>query len=251
MARKLDALDRFEKYIAEYGKPQRLICDQPGPDENHLEQPKGLRTDGGGEYTSKEFKRFCQSRGIKREITIPHTPEQNRVAERAWRTLFNATRAMLKEAKLDSKWWGQAISTAAYLRNQSLTRANFPIFGLLMCTNTLHPKVRTLLRSGFLPVNFSCGVRASELALVRLRFLKYAAVDIARPHHLLSSFASFSIALVALNRVLQACSATPFCLGVWGIVISCLIPQLWQKCLNSLEVYSPPPSVLSPFGCSK
>ena len=85
---------------------------------------------------------------------------------------------------------------------------------------------RMLLSSGFFTVNFSCGVRASKLALVRLWFLKYAAVDIARPHHLLSSFASFSIALVALNRVLQACSTTPFCLGVWGIVISRLIPRL-------------------------
>ena len=106
MARKSDALDRFEKYIAKYGKPQ-LICEQPGQDENHSEQPKGLRTDGRGEYTSKEFKCFCQSHGIKPEIMIPHTSEQNRVAECTWRTLFNATRAMLKEAKLDNKWWGR------------------------------------------------------------------------------------------------------------------------------------------------
>ena len=33
---------------------------------------------------------------------IPHTPEQNGVAECTWRTLFDATRAMLKEAKLDN-----------------------------------------------------------------------------------------------------------------------------------------------------
>ena len=70
MARKSDALNRFKKYIAKYGKPQWLICEQPGQDENHSEQPKGLRTDGGGEYTSKEFKRFCQSCRIKREIMI-------------------------------------------------------------------------------------------------------------------------------------------------------------------------------------
>ena len=40
MARKLDALNRFEKYIAKYGKPQQVICEQPGSDNNHSEQPK-------------------------------------------------------------------------------------------------------------------------------------------------------------------------------------------------------------------
>jgi transposase InsO family protein len=33
---------------------------------------KTLRTDNGGEYTSKEFISFCKSAGIKRELTAPH-----------------------------------------------------------------------------------------------------------------------------------------------------------------------------------
>lgn len=35
---------------------------------------KILRTDGGGEYTSKEFHDFCEENGIVHEIIAPYTP---------------------------------------------------------------------------------------------------------------------------------------------------------------------------------
>ena len=35
---------------------------------------KCLRTDNGGEYTSAEFKKFCEILGIKRELTVPYSP---------------------------------------------------------------------------------------------------------------------------------------------------------------------------------
>ena len=41
-----------------------------------------LRTDNGGEYLSKEFQAHLTSKGIRHELTIPHTPQQNGVAER-------------------------------------------------------------------------------------------------------------------------------------------------------------------------
>jgi transposase InsO family protein len=41
---------------------------------------KTLRTDNGGEYTSKEFVSFCKSEAIRREIMVPHNPQQNGVA---------------------------------------------------------------------------------------------------------------------------------------------------------------------------
>ena len=43
---------------------------------------KILRSDNGGEYTSKEFMNFCRDVGIKRELTTPYNPQQNGVAER-------------------------------------------------------------------------------------------------------------------------------------------------------------------------
>ena len=48
---------------------------------------KKLRTDNGGEYTSKRFESHLKSCGILHEKTIPKTPEQNGMAERLNRTL--------------------------------------------------------------------------------------------------------------------------------------------------------------------
>jgi transposase InsO family protein len=36
---------------------------------------KALRSDNGAEYTSYAFKRACVEAGIKRELTIPYTPQ--------------------------------------------------------------------------------------------------------------------------------------------------------------------------------
>ena len=56
---------------------------------------KTLRTDNGGEYTSEMFDSYLKKEGIKHELTIPKTPEQNGVAERINRTLVEMGRAML------------------------------------------------------------------------------------------------------------------------------------------------------------
>ena len=78
---------------------------------------KVLRTDNGGEYTSKKFERYLKSEGIRHERTVPKTPEQNGVAERLNRTLVEMVRSMLIDANLPHKFWAEALSTAAYLKN--------------------------------------------------------------------------------------------------------------------------------------
>ena len=107
MKHKSEALEKMKKYIAESGKPATLmlgaLTQELSSDE--MEEPHkiaGLRTDNGGEYVSKEFTKFCLENGIKRELTIARTPEQNGVAERCWSTLFGMTRSMLKEANLET-----------------------------------------------------------------------------------------------------------------------------------------------------
>ena len=61
---------------------------------------KVLRTDNGGEYTSGDFQSYLKKEGIKHEVTVPRTPEQNGVAERMNRTLVECTRSMLAGAQL-------------------------------------------------------------------------------------------------------------------------------------------------------
>ena len=84
---------------------------------------KVLRSDNGGEYSSSQFEEFLKSEGIHHERTIPRTPEQNRMAECINRTLIEMVGSMLLDSKLPQKFWGEALSTAVYLRNRSLTKA--------------------------------------------------------------------------------------------------------------------------------
>ena len=83
---------------------------------------KALRTDNGGEYTSAEFEAYLK-KGVRHELTVPKTPEQNGVAERMNRTLVETTRSMLADSKLPPKVWAEALSTAVYLRNRSPTKS--------------------------------------------------------------------------------------------------------------------------------
>ena len=77
-----------------------------------------LRTDNGGKYMSKEFQDYLASKGITHELTMPHTPQQNRVAEQMNRKLQESARAMLSHANLPQGYWAEAIAAAAYLRNR-------------------------------------------------------------------------------------------------------------------------------------
>jgi myosin-crossreactive antigen len=56
-----------------------------------------MRSDDGGEYTSKEFIDFCIGKGIRRELTILYNPQQNGVDEMKKKAIVGATRAMLHD----------------------------------------------------------------------------------------------------------------------------------------------------------
>ena len=84
---------------------------------------KALRSDNGGEHVSHRFTKFLKTEGVVHELTVPRNPQQNGVAEQQNRTLIEMTRTMLTESKLPKYLWAEALSTAAYLRNRSPTRA--------------------------------------------------------------------------------------------------------------------------------
>lgn len=82
-----------------------------------------LYCDNGGEYLSNEMKEYCVQKGISYHLTVSHTPQLNGVSERMIRTLTERSRAMISGAKLDKKFWGEAVLTATYLINISPTKA--------------------------------------------------------------------------------------------------------------------------------
>nr|GEY67426.1 hypothetical protein [Tanacetum cinerariifolium] len=66
----------------------------------HLNYKTMNRCDIGEEFRNKEIDDFCSQKKIKREFSNAMTPQQNGVAERRNRTLIEAARTMLADAKL-------------------------------------------------------------------------------------------------------------------------------------------------------
>ena len=85
-------------------------------------QIKMVRSEGGGEYKSNEFKRHCQELGLHHNITCPYTPQHNGVAERKNRTIMDMARSMLKAKGMSNNFWSEAVTCAVYLINKSPTR---------------------------------------------------------------------------------------------------------------------------------
>jgi len=77
---------------------------------------KTFRTDNGGECISSQFEKYLKAEGIRHELTVPKTPQQNGVAER---TLVEMARSMLLDLKLPNIFGVEAISTVVYLKNRS------------------------------------------------------------------------------------------------------------------------------------
>jgi hypothetical protein len=78
-----------------------------------------LRSDNGGEYSSRQFVDFCAQHGIRRQMTVPYNPQKNRVAERKNRAITGAARSMLHDQSLPLYLWAEACATAVYLQNRS------------------------------------------------------------------------------------------------------------------------------------
>nr|GEW38935.1 uncharacterized mitochondrial protein AtMg00810-like [Tanacetum cinerariifolium] len=83
--------------------------------ENQLSlKVKVIRSDNGTEFKNSDFNQFCRMNGIKREFSVPRTPQQNGIAERKNRILIEATRTMLADLLLPILFWAKAVNTACY-----------------------------------------------------------------------------------------------------------------------------------------
>ena len=105
MKRRAEVLVKFKEFCAEVGKPGTLV------------------SDGGGEYISKEFKRYCRNKGIRFENSAPNTPQEKGKIERIWGTSVAMARCFLDNACLDKKYWTYALNIAVYVKNMLLHSA--------------------------------------------------------------------------------------------------------------------------------
>nr|GEX87087.1 ribonuclease H-like domain-containing protein [Tanacetum cinerariifolium] len=81
---------------------------------------KIIRSDNETEFKNHDLNQLCGMKGIKREFSVPRTPQQNGIAERKNRTLIEAARTMLANSLLNISFWAEAVNTACYVQNRVL-----------------------------------------------------------------------------------------------------------------------------------
>lgn len=64
---------------------------------------------------------FFKVNGIRHQTTIPHTPQQNGVAEHANRIIIEKATCMLQESGLNKRFWEEVVRM--YLKNRSPSKA--------------------------------------------------------------------------------------------------------------------------------
>nr|GEY44153.1 copia protein [Tanacetum cinerariifolium] len=82
---------------------------------------KIISFDNGGEFKNKEMNEFCTRKGIKREFSNARTLQQNGIAKRRNKTLIEAARTMLADAKLPVTFWAKAVNIALVIAGTSST----------------------------------------------------------------------------------------------------------------------------------
>src|SRR5436190_3962435 len=127
-----------------------------------------FRTDEGHEYlgeTLKTVSTFLEEHGITHEQTSAYSSSSNGVAERINRTLMDMVRTMMITSNLPAPFWGEAVHTAAKVRNRLPTSSlkgnispheawfgvapsiqHLRVFGCLAFYKITHPKTKVQSR---------------------------------------------------------------------------------------------------------
>nr|GFA42031.1 hypothetical protein [Tanacetum cinerariifolium] len=77
---------------------------------------KVIRCDNRIEFKNSDLNQFCGLKGIKREFSVPRSPQQNGIAERKNKTLIKAARTLLADSLLPIPFWAEAVNTACYIQ---------------------------------------------------------------------------------------------------------------------------------------
>ncbi|KAG7560254.1 Ribonuclease H-like superfamily [Arabidopsis thaliana x Arabidopsis arenosa] len=78
---------------------------------------KNFQCDNDGEFNNSEFHNYFASNGINARFSCPHTSQQNGRSERIIRTINNAVRTLLFQARLPQSFWVEALHAAVHILN--------------------------------------------------------------------------------------------------------------------------------------
>eukprot|EP00253_Pinus_taeda_P002198 PITA_02198 len=81
-----------------------------------------LRTDNGREFCSSSFSNFCDTHGIKRQLTTPYTPQQNSVVERRNHMVVEMARSILQHRNAPNKFWAEEVFMLSIFLTDHLLR---------------------------------------------------------------------------------------------------------------------------------
>ena len=102
-----DATTALEQFLADVSQCGTVEC---------------IRSANGTEFTAESCQRVRRKNKIKYQTSSPHSPHQNGVAERGWRTIFEMARTMLIDADLPKSFWPYAVQYSVYVRNRCFNK---------------------------------------------------------------------------------------------------------------------------------
>ncbi|KAG9094791.1 hypothetical protein FRC06_010482 [Ceratobasidium sp. 370] len=79
---------------------------------------KTVQFDNGKEYVNREFLDYMSSCGTIHQVTSPHTPQQNGIAERLNRTLMEKCHTMIFQSGLPKSLGQEAVAYACFISNR-------------------------------------------------------------------------------------------------------------------------------------
>ena len=115
MRNKSDAAKALDKFLSDVSPIGKVRCFLDLVPESVVLK---MRSDNGGEYMGHEFKSILAKNHIRHEQCAPYSPHQNGIAERGWRTLYDAGRCSLIQANLPKEMWPYALMNASHIRNR-------------------------------------------------------------------------------------------------------------------------------------
>nr|GEX00377.1 putative ribonuclease H-like domain-containing protein [Tanacetum cinerariifolium] len=106
---------------------------------------KIIRCDNRTEFKNADLNQLCGLKGIKREISVPRTPQQNGIGERKNRTLIEAARTLLVDSLLPIPFWAEETLHINFIENKPNVAGSGPawLFDIDSLSQTMnyHPVI--------------------------------------------------------------------------------------------------------------
>lgn len=83
---------------------------------------KYLRSDNRKEYFNRVIAEFLLKNGIRRQLTVEYSPQQNVVSERINKTLCDIARCFIIQGNFNEELWAEIINTAVHIIKRCPTR---------------------------------------------------------------------------------------------------------------------------------